>query len=193
MTGEKLYELLGDISETYVVQAREPRDRRKLSPFRYGVAAACCIGILAAAGVLLPMHLGGEEPIPPVSTEAIFETRYVYRIDEGMFSSYIGGKVTDAENVGEKLADVMITAGWENSNREWTGTESLRGEVYVMNGVSPQTAAVLKFLDAGEAVTTTHYYVILNPEADLHAVEQYRIHSLMPNSAMGELTGEISE
>ncbi len=193
MTGEKLYELLGDISEPYVVQAREPRDMRKLPLFRYGIAVACCIGILAAAGVLLPMHLGGEDPIPPVSTEAIFETRYVYRIDEGMFSSYIGGKVTDAENVGEKLAEVMITAGWEDSNREWTGTESLHGEVYALIGVSPETAAVLKFLDAGEAVTTTHYYVILNPGADLHAVEQYWISPLVPGSFGGEPAGEIPE
>ena len=53
--------------------------------------------------------------------------------------------------------------------------KKLRGEVYTINGVSNDVAVALKFLDKGEAVTTTHFYVLLNPAADLTPVEAYRI------------------
>ncbi len=37
-----------------------------------------------------------------------------------------------------------------------------------------------------EAVTTTYYYVIMNPDADLTSVEEYVIPSLTPNSIYDE-------
>ena len=43
-------------------------------------------------------------------------------------------------------------------------------------------AAALKFLDKGDAVTTDHYYVILNPQADLTAVSDYVIPDWTPNN-----------
>ncbi len=42
-------------------------------------------------------------------------------------------------------------------------------------GIDNNVAVALKFVDKGEAVTTTYYYVIMNPNADLSAVEEYII------------------
>ena len=63
----------------------------------------------------------------------------------------------------------------------------------MINGVSSDVAVALKFLDKGEAVTTTHYYVILNPNADLSIVEEYIITPIVPNNPGDEMAGEIPE
>lgn len=105
--------------------------------------------------------------------------RYFYKVSEGEFSTYDGGRVISEDKVGEKIADVSVTAGWET----WGGAnllesvikETLRAEVYSIDGIPNDTAVALKFIDKGEAVTTTHYYVIMNPDADLTAVEEYVI------------------
>ncbi len=101
---------------------------------------------------------------------------YVYEINEGQFSAYVGGKVIAEDKVGEKVTDVTLTAGWKNAaDAQWIFWEKLRGEVYSIEGIESNVAVALKFIDKGEAVTTTHYYVIMNPNADLSAVEEYII------------------
>jgi hypothetical protein len=107
---------------------------------------------------------------------------YVYSIDEGPFSSYMAGKVIDEAQIGEKLEAVSVTAGWRN-NTDGTmlSQETLRGAVYSIREVSTDVAVALKFLDKGDALTTTHYYVILNPDADLSAVSEYVIAPFAPN------------
>ncbi len=41
MTNEKLYEVLGDINEKYVKEAKEYRKAKKLVWFKWGAIAAC--------------------------------------------------------------------------------------------------------------------------------------------------------
>lgn len=107
---------------------------------------------------------------------------YVYEIEEGYFSSYMAGKVIEETRIGNKIEDVTVYAGWRN-NTDGTmlSQENLRGEVYSIQEVSTDVAVALKFLDKGEALTTTHYYVILNPDADLSAVSEYVIVPFAPN------------
>ncbi len=108
--------------------------------------------------------------------ELVETERYLYEVEEGAFSTYVGGKVIAEDKVGDKIADVTLTAGWKNSaNGEWITQEKLRGEVYSIVGIANDVAVALKFTDKGEAVTTTHYYVIMNPNADLTALEDYTI------------------
>ncbi len=116
--------------------------------------------------------------------------RYLYSIDEGPFSTYVGGKVIDEEKLGSLIGEVSLTAGWRRGEDEWLSTESLRGEIYVIKGISKDIAVALKFLDKGDAVTTTHYYVILNPEADLTSVQDYVIRSYVPNNTGDETVSE---
>ena len=59
--------------------------------------------------------------------------------------------------------------------------------MYEITGIDSGIAVALKFIDQGEAVTTTHYYVIMNPNADLTAVEDYIIAPIGSNNPNGEI------
>ena len=65
--------------------------------------------------------------------------------------------------------------------------------MYEITGIDGGIAVALKFIDQGEAVTTTHYYVIMNPTADLTAVEDYVIAPITPNNPGDEMAGEVLE
>lgn len=112
--------------------------------------------------------------------------QYFYEVDEGHFSTYVRGRVISEDKVGEKISDVTVTAGWEkwvgSELTETVSTENLCAEVYMIDGISNDVAVALKFIDKGEAVTTNHYYVIMNPEADLTAVEDYKIPGAVYNN-----------
>ena len=67
----------------------------------------------------------------------------------------------------------------------------MQGYKLFFRNISPYDIAVaLKFLDKGEAVTTTHYYVILNPNADWSVVEEYVIAPIVPNNPGDEAVAE---
>lgn len=123
-----------------------------------------------------------------------YKKSYFYKVDDDNFSSYIGGKVINKDKLGEKISDVTVTAGWETwvgeKLTETVSTENLRGEVYSIDGVSNDVAVALKFIDKGEAVTTTHYYVILNPDADLSSVKEYIIPYSVPGYTSYKTDGE---
>lgn len=123
-----------------------------------------------------------------------YKKSYFYKVDDDNFSSYIGGKVINKDKLGEKISDVTVTAGWETwvgeKLTETVSTENLRAEVYSINGVSNDVAVALKFIDKGEAVTTTHYYVILNPDTDLSYVKEYIIPYSIPGYTSYKTDGE---
>ena len=145
-----------------------------------------------------------EETHPTVNNETTqsvtsnefsgYKKSYFYKVDDDNFSSYIGGKVINKDKLGEKISDVTVTAGWETwvgeKLTETVSTENLRAEVYLINGVSNDVAVALKFIDKGEAVTTTHYYVILNPDADLSSVKEYIIPYSVPGYTSYKTDGE---
>ncbi len=114
--------------------------------------------------------------------EIILTDNYIYKIEKGNFAEYLGGKIIEADKVGDKIADVTLTAGWKNVQGDFSSQETLRGEVFAIKGISENVAAALKFIDKGEALTTTHYYVIMNPDADLSVVKDYIIPSISDNS-----------
>lgn len=118
--------------------------------------------------------------------ENALEKYYAYGINEGKFSTYIGGKVIAEEKVGSKISNVAVTAGWKNSADEWISTENLNAEVYALDGISDDIAVALKFVDKGEAITTTHYYVIMNPNTDLTVVKDYVIAPITSVNNVGD-------
>ena len=203
MTNEKFYEALGDIKEDYVKEAEEYRKgkkpvrqksvRQKSALRKWGSLAACIAVVLIAAAVVRPMLIDHASVTPPVTGELKYESRYVYHVDGGAFSAYVGGKVIAEDKIGDKLEDVSVIGGWKNSYDEWVYTETLRGEIYAVADISADVAVALKFIDQGEAVTTTHYYVIMNPNADLSSVAEYIIVPDVPNNLGDEMAGEIPE
>ncbi len=70
-------------------------------------------------------------------------------------------------------------AGWNFSRRKsgvvFHRCHTIKTELVPLLGIDNNVAVALKFVDKGEAVTTTYYYVIMNPNADLSAVEEYII------------------
>lgn len=134
---------------------------------------------------------------PVTGSEAIFSETYVYNVSDGEFSTYISGKVIAEEKIGNKIDNVSVSAGWKNSFGEWLTTETLRAEVYLISDISKDVAVALKFIDKGDALTTTHYYAIMNPEADLTSVKDYLIAPIKPNNigdevVENELAGEYA-
>lgn len=128
---------------------------------------------------------------PAIGNESAFSETYVYNVSDGKFSTYVSGKVISEDKIDYKIADVSVAAGWKNSFDEQLTTKTLRAEVYLIKGISKDVAVALKFIDKGDALTTTHYYVIMNPDADLTSVKEYLIAPLEPNNNGDEVAGEI--
>ena len=175
---------IGHIDDDLVSGAARARATKKNAWLKWGSVAACFAVILMAV-VAVPTMLGSENA---------YEKGYFYSVDEDSYSTYVGGKVIAEDKIGDRIGDVSVTAGWTNKDGEWISeTEKLRGEVYAINGVSNDVAVALKFIDKGDAVTTTHYYVIMNPNADLTAVEDYIINPAVPNNPGDEIAGVVKE
>lgn len=157
-----------------------------------GVVAACLVFILIAAVVSALPKMSDISNLP-VGNEYAYEKGYSYSVDTGVFTTYVCGKVIAENKIGNKIENVAITAGWKNGKGEWLSNEHLRAEVYSIKGVPNDVAVALKFLDKGEAVLTTYYYVIMNPYADLTLVEEYIIRPIVPNNSGEEFAEEVPE
>ena len=192
MKTPRIVNAVGHIDDDLVSGATRAKAVKKNAWLKLGSIAACFAIMLMAAVVAVPMMFGGDDPVPPIDDEYQYESGYFYQINEGAYSTYVGGKVIAEDKIGNKIADVNLTAGWKDDKGEWKSeTEALRGEVYTINGVSNDVAVALKFIDKGEAVTTTHYYVIMNPAADLTPVQDYIIAPITPNNPGDE--GAVNE
>ena len=177
-----------DMVEDAYESIKQKKKNQKTLWHKWVGLAACFAIMLMAVVVAVPMMFGGDDP----DDEYQYESGYFYQINEGAYSAYVGGKVIAEDKIGNKIVDVNLTAGWKDDKGEWKSeTEALRGEVYTTNGVSNDVAVALKFIDKGEAVTTTHYYVIMNPAADLTPVKDYIITPITPNNPTNE--GEVNE
>ena len=192
MKTPRIVNAVGHIDDDLVSGATRAKAVKKNAWLKWGSIAACFAIMLMAAVVAVPMMFGGDDPVPPIDNEYQYESGYFYQINEGAYSTYVGGKVIAEDKIGNKIADVNLTAGWKDDKGEWKSeTEALRGEVYTINSVSNDVAVALKFIDKGEAVTTTHYYVIMNPAADLTPVQDYIIAPITPNNPGDE--GAVNE
>ena len=202
MNGKDLLEGLNHVEDRYVDEAEYGKLRKRVPVGWISMAACVCLiatvllssggmktaedSAMAEAqnnGAVLDRAESGLETYVETSTALGYGETYRYSIDESVFADYVGGKVIEEEKLGEKIGDVTLTAGWHvNSEGTWKTQEALRGEVYAITGVAQEVAVALRFLDKGDAVTLDHYYVLLNPEADLSAVADYVIPDYMPNN-----------
>ncbi len=143
------------------------------------------VSIILTALLLLALIACGKTSAPADTSADILTTQipltgesYVYSVKEGAYSAYAAGKVIEESRIGDKIEDVSVMGGWRNnSDGTWISQEQLRAEVYAIRDVPREVAVALKFLDKGDALTITHYYVIMNPAADLSAVADYVIHT----------------
>ena len=193
MKTPRIADALNQIDDDLVNGAARAKKAKKNHWLKWGSIAACFVVMLAAMLTVMPML---NKPVNEGAVndtgiaEGKLEKYYDYELTSGAFATYISGKVIDAEKVGTKLESVTVTGGWKNEASEWISTEALNAEVYEITGIDSGVAVALKFIDQGEAVTTTHYYVIMNPNADLSAVEDYIIAPIVPNNPGDEMVNE---
>ena len=174
MKKEALYHAIGQIDDAYIKKAHE-RDTKRIIPW---IAAAACV-IFA----VLCTNPAMERPTIEETEATEAGVSYLYSISGGEFETYFPGKVIGEDLIGSKICDVTVQAGWWSYGEQtWTTQEILTAQVYEIKGFRTEKAVALKFLDKGEALTTTHYYVQMNPEADLTGLEEYIIPQWMPNN-----------
>ncbi|MBR6361092.1 MAG: hypothetical protein IKS04_04790 [Clostridia bacterium] len=125
---------------------------------------------------------------PAASTTALAETvvsmKYTYVINSGKYKDYCPGRVIEQGKVGEKAGSVTVTGYWEGFgavSENKTQRETLSADVYYIKGVSDDVAVCLKFNEKGDALTTNHYYVVINPKADYSPVREYVIGASSPS------------
>ena len=152
------------------------------------LAAASAVLLLIAGAVLLFRRPAGNDPIDTaqiwkevyntssnetVDTSSIVSRYWAHLKDA--YQSYIPSRVCTEDHLGDLLLETEASAYWENNSsgefvRE-SEEEILRTRIYACKGIDPERAVILQFLDKGEALTTDHYYVYLNPEAAFPAAD----------------------
>lgn len=186
MTISRIVNAVGYIAPNVVVEATHaPAPTKKTVWIKWGSMVAC-LALFLITVFSLPLLLDSSD-----SLELVYHTGYFYYVEEETLSSYAGGKVIAEDRIGERIAEVTVLAGWKDAEGEWISTERLRGEVHAIVGVSGEVAVALRFIDQGEAVTTTHFYTLLNPNADLTAMKEYII--VDRASANGDALAPIPE
>ena len=109
--------------------------------------------------------------------EAGWREQYLARIQDDTYRNYAPMVAFQAYEVqlGNKLTDITVWGFWDHSQKDFfdaedfTGDEqieTLRAEVYEIKGVSPEVAILVKYLDQGNALTTTHYYTFVNKDVE---------------------------
>ena len=152
----------------------EAADESAARPARTGWvrwAAAAAVVLLLGAALTLPRFLEAPRGVP---AETAPDREYRWRVEDGRYAAYVPGRVIEEARVGERLGAVTVTAGW-TARGEAVTAERLRAEVCAIRGVDADVAVCVRFLDPGDALTTTHYYTLLNPAADTTPVQAYRI------------------
>ncbi len=197
MNKESINHIIGGIDEDLIEQAdAKPEIRHKkkyventwlkLSAVAVTFAAVLVMGIFLSGIINKEVPYGVIENFPEKVPErvpetiqetipAIFSERYVYSVDEGVYATYVGGRVIDASRIGAKLETVAVTGGWMNSVGTMLTEEHVNADVYEIEEISTDIAVAIRFLGKLDAMTTEHYYVIVNPEADLTSVWEYVI------------------
>lgn len=192
MKEDIMRQAIGDIDDKLIEGSEKQQSvkRTRLSWVKWGSVAAAFVLVIAVGVMILPGMLKGNNHVVTPDTlstggneginaggyvEGVFEKGYTYSVDEGRYASYVKGKVIADKYVGGKLEDVTVTAGWVDADGKMLSEEHARAEIYEIEGVSPDTAVAIRFIDELEAQVTTMYYVIMSPEADLTPVQSYII------------------
>ncbi len=102
MTGERFYEILGDIDEPYIEEVKDRRRAKKPAWRRGGLLAAClCLAVLGLWGIRHLEGVPGPAPAQPGNTALV---------------------VNEGERGAQVDLDVQITHYADLSGQEWAAT-----------------------------------------------------------------------
>lgn len=173
-SGEETTGKKSAVSSDGVVTATEPQS---VKPAASGETKTAVMRQTVPAKDLTHGH-GGASTTAVTRDETGPSMHYTYYINSGRYKNYCPGKVIEKDKVGEKIGSVTVTGYWEGFGAQAenkTQKETLSADIYSIKGVSDSVAVCLKFNDKGDALTTNHYYVVINPDADSSPVSQYII------------------
>ena len=193
MKTPKIANAIGHLDDDLITEATQAKTRKRTALIKWGALAACFAIMLMATAILAP-RIFEKDPTPPSANGIDSKKYYDYGINEGAFSSYIGGNIITKDKIGSKIESVAVTAGWKNEEGEWLSVETLAAEVYTIEGVQNSVAAALKFIDKGENLSTERYYVILHPNAEYNGMlfPDYKTENpvrYLEESSMGKCNG----
>lgn len=201
MKNEKIIEALGGIDPRYIAEAAEYSPARsgvRVRPSRRRIAlVAACAALLAVTVIFaLPMMqrstpestselgeielvglwseylLGGGDKI---TSEGVLVEAWLRNISTEGYESYESRHTIAPEHVGEKLDDVEVYNRLYNYLDDTvSGEEYLDAEIFRIKGVDPAAAFCLRYIEQGEALTTTHYYVFYNKDASYRDLDDLR-------------------
>ena len=183
MKREKISAALGQINPDYIREAEQYRARK--ATWKNWSAVAASFAILLLTGVLLIHSLingAGTDPYwtPNNTEEGILAERKLSVFTDPQYAAYTALRVIDEADVGEKIADTEIRSFWRNYLfQKDTDIEILRAEIYAIKGIAPEIAVCIRYLDQGDALTTSHYYTYINTEYQPESpMELYRVLSV---------------
>ena len=169
MKREKILTALENIDPAYIEGAANYRAEHSAGNrfLKWGTLAAGFVILLLTGAFLL-------KPVPPVDSvywsepnieQGVLEKRKLSVINDPAYENYSALRVVDPAYVGEKLGDTEVKSFWRNYlYGEDTDVEFLRAEIYAIRGISPEIAVCIRYLDEGDALTTTHYYTYINTD-----------------------------
>ena len=168
MKTPRIVNAIGYIDDDLIENAARSKASRNAIIVKWSAIAACFVIALAAV-FAIPHMLGENPPIPP-DDHTVTGKYYDYGVKDGEFAAYIGGEIVDEDRIGNKIEDVIVTAGWKNNEGEWISAEELKAEVYEIEGVKRDVGVALKFIDRGDEVSTSDYYEMIHPNAEYNGM-----------------------
>lgn len=193
MKEKNILDAIGGIDDELILDAAPTEQRKKKIVWHRVGAMAACLAVLTAGvlAVTVPFINPPIEPGPAETTATLDISRYTFATSMGIFSSftekntsevtwserlvnviedqtykkYYSSRVIDAAHVGKKLGSVTVKSYWETRwSDEEKDVEYLSAEIYEIQGVNPNVAFCLRYLDKGSSLTTTHYYTFINED-----------------------------
>lgn len=198
MKNEKIIEALGGIAPRYIAEAAEyspaPSGVRARPSHRRIALVAACAALLAVTVIFaLPMmqrstpeslesnELGGfwlgylSGSGDKIASEGVLVEAWLRNISSEGYERYESRHTIAPEYVGEKLGDVEVyNRLYRYLDDTVSGEEYLDAEIFRIKGVDPAASFCLRYIEQGEALTTTHYYVFSNQDASYRDLDDLR-------------------
>ncbi len=152
MKKEQLFDIMGEIDDKYISEAREPCRKKRNSWLRWGTLAACAALVIAAGILIIPRM--GEDDISSqgagdrnysrfvISSDSYMEWQWEYRSASERFTSVdLGGSIYQSR--GRKVNEALLggslgsaVASGYDTYSDKTYTEQV--QAFSINGVSEE-------------------------------------------------------
>ena len=173
MKSDELLDAIGGIDPKHVraAEVMKPYSRKGLLTAIAAAAVLLLVGLAIWKGLFVPPEKPPEtyadtslDLTEATVAETVISSQYRTQILDDAYADYHSVRICDSAYVDleHELAEILVEGGWKDGNGAAIDTpETLRALVYPLREIGQDQAICLFFLDKGDALTTTHYYVYL--------------------------------